>query len=616
MAPHDPRRLLAQHNTTNSVMIDGVKYVASVHKVQYNLSKHRRHPKASLVDRGANGGMAGNDVRLISTDSAGRKADVSGIDDHEVTNLPISTVAGLVQSDRGPVVVLMHQYAYYGKGPTIHSALQIEHHKNTVDDRPRKVGGKQSIFTLDGYGIPLKFRNGLAYMDMSKPSDLDMENYPTVVLTSDVEWDPSQYDNELDPGDIITKDDYDDNLFNLEGDYVNRYISLLDTFGGDTGVNDLDYSNLRFEVNAQEQTKQELEYQVFRPALAWAPLDVIKRTFAATTQWAQNHFREPFRRHYKSRFPALNVTRRNEPVATDTIFSDTPAILTGDTCAQLFIGRNTMFADIYGMKTDAQFVNAFEDNIRQRGAMDKLISDRAKAETSKKIKDIMRNYHIDDWQSEPHHQHQNFAENQWGSIKNTTNLVMERSGAPENLWLLCTQYVVYTLNRLASANLHYRTPYEALYGHTPDISSLLQFHFYQPVYYASHNPKDKKFPSSTTEKLGRFVGVAESVGDALTYMILTEDSTQLLYRSTVRPVTASSTNFRLSPHGGETFRQPIREYIRSSHTFDGEPCDSKSEFRLTTVEDLIGRSFSWTNKIMVPKKGPPLLERSLKWTMT
>ena len=56
------------------------------------------------------------------------------------------------------------------------------------------------------------------------------------------------------------------------------------------------------------------------------------------------------------------------------------------------------------MKSDKQFVNTLEDNIRQRGAMDKLLSDRAQVEISKKVLDILRALYIGDWQSEPHRQ--------------------------------------------------------------------------------------------------------------------------------------------------------------------------------------------------------------------
>jgi hypothetical protein len=56
------------------------------------------------------------------------------------------------------------------------------------------------------------------------------------------------------------------------------------------------------------------------------------------------------------------VKHRNEPVATNTVFSDTPAVDSGVTCAQLFVGRESMVADLYGMKTDKVFVNTLAAN--------------------------------------------------------------------------------------------------------------------------------------------------------------------------------------------------------------------------------------------------------------
>jgi hypothetical protein len=63
------------------------------------------------------------------------------------------------------------------------------------------------------------------------------------------------------------------------------------------------------------------------------------------------------KKQYKSPNPALNVRPRDEPVATDTIYSDTPAIDCGVTSAQLFIGTKTHTADVYPIKSDKQFVN-------------------------------------------------------------------------------------------------------------------------------------------------------------------------------------------------------------------------------------------------------------------
>ena len=100
---------------------------------------------------------------------------------------------------------------------------------------------------------------------------------------------------------------------------------------------------------------------------------------------------------------------------------------------------------------------------------------------------------------------------------------MDRTGAPPEMWFLCLLYLVYLLNHTAVESLSWRTPIETCFGHTPDISSLLQFMFYELLYFLD---QDACFPE-TGEHLGRFVGIAENHGDALTYWILTQED-QLL----------------------------------------------------------------------------------------
>ena len=143
----------------------------------------------------------------------------------------------------------------------------------------------------------------------------------------------------------------------------------------------------------------------------------------------------------------------------------------------MFIGRKSLAADAYRISTDKEFVNTLEDIIRRRGAMDRLTSDQAAVETSKRAKDILRAYVIGDWQSEAHQQHQNYAERRYQHAKNTTNQLMERTGSPAYTWLLALLYVVYLLNHTASRVLSWRTPIERLTGTTPDISPLLRFHW-------------------------------------------------------------------------------------------------------------------------------------------
>ena len=104
----------------------------------------------------------------------------------------------------------------------------------------------------------------------------------------------------------------------------------------------------------------------------------------------------------RSPWPAVNVCRRHEPVATDTFCCQVPAVCTGgQTMGQFFVGRISLVIDIFGMLTEKEFVNTFEDVIRKRGAMNKLLSNSAQVEISARVKDILRALIIDDWQSEP-----------------------------------------------------------------------------------------------------------------------------------------------------------------------------------------------------------------------
>ena len=103
--------------------------------------------------------------------------------------------AALVQTNHGIDNLIMNEYACNGKGHTIHSSGQIEWFKNSVDDRSVQVGGKQRICTIDGYAMPLTCRGGLMYLSiLGKPTDKDLERYPTVHLTGPHEWDPSVLD--------------------------------------------------------------------------------------------------------------------------------------------------------------------------------------------------------------------------------------------------------------------------------------------------------------------------------------------------------------------------------------------------------------------------------------
>ena len=122
----------------------------------------------------------------------GTTVSVTGIDNHELPGLDIVTCAALLHNNHGKVVLIMHEYAYYGRGNTVHSPRQTEWFENTCDDKSFHVGGKQVITFLDGYSTPLQCRTGLMYMSLlGKPPDTDLNTYPHVLLTGRHEWDTS-----------------------------------------------------------------------------------------------------------------------------------------------------------------------------------------------------------------------------------------------------------------------------------------------------------------------------------------------------------------------------------------------------------------------------------------
>ena len=81
---------------------------------------HNRTHCQSLVDRGANRGVINEGVTFINK-STHIHVNIRGIDNHEITSVSISTIDALDHSQTGPVIVIMHQYAYSGKGKTIYS---------------------------------------------------------------------------------------------------------------------------------------------------------------------------------------------------------------------------------------------------------------------------------------------------------------------------------------------------------------------------------------------------------------------------------------------------------------------------------------------------------------
>ena len=83
------------------------------------LFQHANHTNNQLVDCGANGGLAGSDMRVIY--KTHRKINISGIDNHEVTGLDVVTAATLLNTSLGKSLASSMNMPTLGRDhPSIH----------------------------------------------------------------------------------------------------------------------------------------------------------------------------------------------------------------------------------------------------------------------------------------------------------------------------------------------------------------------------------------------------------------------------------------------------------------------------------------------------------------
>ena len=324
--------------------------------------------------------------------------------------------------------------------------------------------------------MPISIRTALPCMPLRLCTDEEWETLLHVVLASDVNWDSTSLDCE---GQVSNETWFDaqslfpdgpaDKDFDEFGNH--RHVSNQELFCFDAKTciePDKDEIMQTFvEHNIIATKTNEPKHELMRPLFNWLLLDII--AFQLSTKCARTPVSAAMKQTCRSPFPALNAKRRSEPVATDTVFSDTPAVNDGSKCAQVFAGTKTLVSDVYGMKSDKQFINSLQDDIRKCGAMDKLISDRAKAETSTRVNDVLRALLIDDWQSKSCMQHQSKSKNRHQTIKRNTNNLLNRTGkAP------LSDVCFFVLNHAHNATIK-NMPIDAAAGSACDIHLFFAF---------------------------------------------------------------------------------------------------------------------------------------------
>ena len=141
-------------------------------------------------------------------------------------------------------------------------------------------------------------------------------------------------------------------------------------------------------------------------------------------------------------------------------------------------------------------------------------------------------------------------------------------------------------------------PLFALTGSTNDIT---YFYFWQPVYF--RHGESTIFLSESKESHGRFVGIAEHVGHAMSFKVLANDSQKVLFCSAIcSAIAPGEQNLQVDPLGGEAPTIMKLTHDRTQMPFDpgGQDPDSPptdeegtklSQLPMFHPSDLVGHTF-------------------------
>ena len=326
---------------------------------------------------------------------------------------------------------------------------------------------------------------------------------------------------------------------------VDRYAEVL---MAELGVTELGMDDLGAHLAAIHTTKKRPGFvDAQQLSKNWGiGLEAAKRTVEATTQLAVRDFSHTTGgRRLKPSHWVLNQKRLDCEVYTDTMFGKCKS-LRGNTCAQIF-ATAFHFVRCFAMESKKDAYLTLDDFFRQVGIPQVLVPDNAKELTLGEFRKRSRRAQCPIHPIEAYTPNKNLAEAVIRELKRHYRRVMIETGAPEVLWDYCLEWCALVRSHTA-LNIHAldgKTPATKMTGDTSDISFLAEFGWYDWVWYmtpqGSPGQEATEEPTLGTKQLGRYLGPAINVGDAMCGTVLTERG-QRLDRTSIIPLSDEDKN--------------------------------------------------------------------------
>ena len=505
---------------------DGPTRIAPTAFARASRTRKSRNSGHCIIDSGADTVCVGDGFAILSR--TGRRVTLKGFDDGKTLTkeVEVVTAATAWEDNDGEIFILVfHEALDLGRDQrtSLLCPNQIRFAGHQIDDIPRFLTQGRSIHgikTCDEMYMPFDLTGHTSYLGTRTPTADELNSCEHVILTGDAPWDPEEGDWE-----------------ELEKKYSrkDRYCVSEDLYGRHANIAEvIPHTSTERLANPAFSGKRKLDISTddIRRRFGNVPREVIEETIAHTTQLAERCGEMPLTRRYKTKFAQLRYRRLKTTLYSDTFASNVKSTR-GNIKTQGFVNGDSFFVYHFPMTSEKEAHLGLVAYMHDVGIPAKIHTDNAKAETLGDWKKTIREYHIKQTTTEPYSPWQNKAEREFGKVRTLTRNFMDTHKVPSRLWDYAQEHAVEIHNHTSRKTLNWLTPLECETGDTPDCSHLLYFDFYEPVWYWD-NP-EAKFPTQK-RKLGRWLGVARNVGQALCFYILVHNG-EVITRSTVKAVT-------------------------------------------------------------------------------
>lgn len=494
-----------------------MKHQRGIQSVQAHSSLTQREMREGcklILDSGSDSCVAGKHAHVLEF-IEGHTVSAYSFDDSAapLDNMKIANVLyAYDHPSQGTTILLRINHAIYlgeHKEDSLLCPHQLRVYGFHVDDTPQylsslddsqQISKNQHIFPLLHHG-PTMF----IYVRRPTPGEIEDIGIPIVDLTSPHGWDPYGVDS-IESQSI--------NSFTHSCSCrISNFLSLGQIF-----INEFRLSKKIGSISPRELSKRWMISE-----------DSAKRTLSSTYQEYLRTTDNLTRRFKTSRAHARyrNLRGPSAQMYTDILFSKVVS-LRGNTCGQVYTNKLNFYR-FYGLKQKKDAYTTLKPILELTGTFERLHCDNAKEFKQGMFAQLIKEFRIPMTLTEPYSPWQNRGEIGVREIKKLGKALLRRTNAPLRLWDFAFEHAANILSLTATGAPHLgnRTGYELVTQITPDISPYIVFDWFEWCWYWDE--------SQSTKQLCRWLGVAEGIGQVMTFWVIKENG-QFIARSSVVPL--------------------------------------------------------------------------------